>query len=67
MKGYCIVDHNACKRRNDILPKDRDPKKPYSIGRHIPVKPRYETTPSPCLISTPERLPLTIKASRAIV
>lgn len=61
------MDRNAYKGRNDTLPKDRDPKKPYPIGKHIPIKPIYETTPAPGLISTPERLPFTIKASRAIV
>ena len=47
IKGYCIVDHNAFKRRNDTLPKDRDLKKPYPIGRHMPIKPRGPFLESP--------------------
>lgn len=39
------MDRNAYKRRNDTLAKDRDPKKPYPIGNHIPIKPIYETNP----------------------
>lgn len=33
------MDRYAYKRRNDTLPKDRDPKKPYPIGKHIPRLP----------------------------
>ena len=35
---------NANNGKTDALFKDRDPRKPYPIGRHIPMKPIYGST-----------------------